>query len=88
MNRFQTRCKSYSVRRCEAYFHILDDNRKKLNSKAIPCLFIGYGDPLGIKGYCLYSKLTNNFFTNHNVIFNEDLLLSEGVTQLDPHPSL
>ena len=39
---------------CTAYTHIPKDKRKKLDSKAKKCIFLGYG---GLrKGYCLYNQ--------------------------------
>jgi len=59
-----------------AYAYILDEKRKKLESKAKPWILVGYGDPLGIKGYHLYEPSTRQLFTSHDVIFYEESLLT------------
>jgi hypothetical protein len=38
---------------------------------------VGYGEPLGIKGYHLYNPETHRIFSSRDVIFEEDSLLSK-----------
>lgn len=37
--------------------------------------FLGYGEDMGVKGYCLYNPKTKKFFFSRNVHFDEDSLL-------------
>jgi hypothetical protein len=41
---------------CDAYVHVLKENRSKLDKKAEKCIFIGYKD--GLKGYNLWNPET------------------------------
>jgi len=60
-----------------------------LDSKAVKCVFIGYGAPTGIKGYRLYNPATKKIFTSRDVSFDEDSLLSTSVlTTPDDNSSL
>jgi hypothetical protein len=38
---------------CDAYVHVLKENRSKLDKKAEKCIFIGY--KYGVKGYKLWN---------------------------------
>ena len=38
---------------CDAYVHVLKENRSKLDKKAEKCFFIGYKD--GVKGYKIWN---------------------------------
>ncbi len=70
---------------CSTFAYIPDEKRKKLDAKAQPCIFLGYGDPLGVKGYCLYEPSTKRLFTSRDVIFLEDSLIN---TNDSPQDSL
>ncbi len=54
---------------CIAYAHIPKDERKKLDSKAKKCIFLGYGTET--KGYRLYDLKKAKVFYSRDVIFNE-----------------
>jgi len=54
---------------CLAYASSLTRARHKFDSRAIPCVFIGY--PYAIKGYKLYNLHTKSVFISRNVIFHE-----------------
>lgn len=60
---------------CHAYVHIPDSKRQKLDNKTIKCIFIGYAEQSGVKGYKLYDINTHRVFFSRDVIFNEDKLL-------------
>jgi hypothetical protein len=62
---------------CKGFFHIPDEKRTKLEVKSTPCIFVGYSEPLGIKGYRLYNPETHRIFSSRDVIFEEDSLLSK-----------
>lgn len=55
---------------CVCYAHIPRDERKKLDSKAIKCIFLGYGSD--VKGYRLYDLAKERMLYSRNVIFNEE----------------
>jgi hypothetical protein len=54
---------------CLAYASSLTRARHKFDSRAIPCVFIGY--PCAIKGYKLYNLHTKSVFISRNGIFHE-----------------
>ena len=54
---------------CSGYAHIPKDERKKLESKAKTCIFLGYSATR--KGYCLYDQTTSSIVHSRDVVFNE-----------------
>jgi hypothetical protein len=60
---------------CVAYHHIPDKKQKKLNFKSSKCIFSGYDEPIGIKGYKLYDPSSSRVFFNHNVSFSKGNLI-------------
>jgi hypothetical protein len=54
---------------CDAYVHVLKENRSKLDKKVQKCIFIGY--KYGIKGYNLWSQETNKVVYSRDVVFKE-----------------
>jgi len=54
---------------CVAYSHISKDERKKLDSKATKCIFLGYATQR--KGYRLYNTKTATIIHSRGVVFNE-----------------
>ena len=54
---------------CVAYAHVAKDERKKLDSKARKCIFLGYGAET--KGYRLYDPKREKVFFSRDVVFNE-----------------
>jgi len=56
---------------CLTYAFTLFRNRTKFDSRAIPCLFIGY--PYATKGYKLYNLHTKSDFVSRHVIFHENI---------------
>ena len=66
---------------CAAYAHIAKDERRKLDSKAKKCIFLGYG--ADTKGYRLYDSERRRAFHSRDVIFNE---LEDGIQkELEAH---
>lgn len=61
---------------CLAYAYIPKYKRQKLDFKTHKCIFVGYGQPNGVKGYRLYDPQSGQFFYSRDVIFSEDTLLS------------
>ena len=57
---------------CVAYAHVAKDERKKLDSKARGCIFLGYGTET--KGYRLYDPKREKVFLSRDVVFNEKKL--------------
>ena len=55
---------------CGAFVHIPKDERLKLNVKAKPCTFLGYGHE-GF-GYRLWDPMSRKFFRSKYVVFFED----------------
>jgi hypothetical protein len=54
---------------CDAYVHVLKENRSKLDKKAKKCIFIGYKD--GLKGYKLWNPETKKVVYSRDVVFRE-----------------
>lgn len=54
---------------CICYAHIPKDERKKLDSKATKCIFLGYGDR--VKGYRLYDETRGKVIHSRDVRFDE-----------------
>ena len=60
---------------CTAYSHIPKDERKKLDSKARKCIFLGYGEVT--KGYRLYDPVKRRVIHSRDVIFDESTMGTE-----------
>ena len=54
---------------CKAFAHILNEDRRKLDAKAIKCIFIGYCT--NQKAYKMYDPRTHKVFASRDVIFHE-----------------
>lgn len=72
---------------CPAYSHIPEEKRTKLDTKTLKCIFIGYSETTGTKGYRLFDPTTKRVFTSRDVIFYEDSLLTGGALPLQRSPS-
>ena len=60
---------------CKAFVHIPKDERSKLNVKAKPCIFLGYGHEEF--GYRLWDPLSRKIVRNRDVVFLEDKLVDD-----------
>lgn len=56
---------------CNAYMHIPDEKRRKLDEKAKKLTFVGYED--GTKGYRLLDRSTNKIYISRDVKFLENM---------------
>jgi hypothetical protein len=54
---------------CKAFSHIPKENKKKLDDKAIQCIFIGYCSEF--KAYKLFDPSTHKVFVSRDVLFHE-----------------
>lgn len=54
---------------CDAYVHVRDANRRKLEAKATKCIFVGYDEKK--KGYRLYDVVSKKLISSRDVSFNE-----------------
>ena len=60
---------------CKAFVHIPKDERSKLDAKARPCVFIGYGqDELG---YRFYDPVQKKLVRSRDVVFMEDYTIQD-----------
>ncbi|CAL1407753.1 unnamed protein product [Linum trigynum] len=55
---------------CKAYVHVPKDEREKLDEKAKPCIFMGYGREEF--GYRLWDPIARKIIRSRDVIFLED----------------
>lgn len=53
----------------KSFAHIPEEDMKKLDPKAMKCIFVGYCTQF--KAYNLFNPLTHRFFTRQDVLFNE-----------------
>ncbi|CAD6228752.1 unnamed protein product [Miscanthus lutarioriparius] len=60
---------------CTAYAHV---DIRKLEPRAIKCLFLGYGS--GVKGYKLWNPETKKTFMSRSVIFNESIMFNDSLS--------
>jgi hypothetical protein len=56
---------------CDAYVHVLDQERTKLEAKAMKCIFIGY-DKIRDRGYKFYDVSNNKVIIRRDATFNEN----------------
>ncbi len=70
---------------CKAFAHILDEKRSKLESKSVPCVFLGYYE--GSKAYRLMCVETKSIIKSQDVVFLEGTKEVEGVHDNRP-PSM
>ena len=61
---------------CKAFVHIPKDERSKLDVKAKPCIFLGYGHEEF--GYRLWDPLSRKIVISKDVVFLEDQLVDDG----------
>ena len=55
---------------CTAFVHVHNNNRGKLDPRAIKCIFVGYSSTQ--KGYKCYHPQAKRFFTSADVTFEEE----------------
>ncbi len=67
---------------CKTFAHIPDEKRRKLESKSIPCVFLGYCE--GIKAYRLMCLETKRIIKSRDVVFLEGTKEVEGVRDKRP----
>ena len=60
---------------CKAFFHILKDERSKLDVKAKPCIFLGYGHEEF--GYRLWDPSSRKIVRSRDVMFLKDQLVDD-----------
>jgi hypothetical protein len=63
-------CSNLCAFGCRAYAHIDCDKQKSLESKALPCLFLGY--PEDYKGWKLYDPCAQCIVISRDIIWNEE----------------
>ncbi len=67
---------------CKTFAHIPDEKRSKLESKSIPCVFLGYCE--GTKAYRLMCLKTKRIIKSRDVVFLEGTEEVEGVRDKRP----
>ncbi len=80
--------------RVPTYEHLPKELQKKLDPKSNKCIFIGYGQIEGVKGYWLYNIITKKVSISRNVTFDENVVFPptkgknvEGATTLKDNSS-
>ena len=61
---------------CRAFVHIPIDGRSKLDVKAKPCIFLGYGHKEF--GYRLWDPMSKKIVKSRDIVFLEDQLVDDG----------
>jgi len=69
---------------CKTFAHIPNENRSKLESKSMPCVFLGYCE--GTKAYRLMCVKTKRIIKSRDVVFLEGTKKVEGVHHNRPFP--
>lgn len=59
---------------CSAYAHIPSDQRAKLDSKSLRCIFLGFEK--GVKGYKLWDPTNRKVSYSRDVVFDEASMLN------------
>lgn len=65
----------FKVFGCRAMVHVPKEKRKKLDKKAIECIFLGYSDET--KGYRLMVKSTKKILISRDVMFFENCVIDD-----------
>ena len=60
---------------CKAFIHVPKEQRSKLDDKALPCIFIGYGNEEF--GYKVWDPKTRKVIRSRDVIFHEDQTMKD-----------
>ena len=66
---------------CVCYVHVPKEKRKKLDPKAIKCIFLGYSETS--KGFIVQSTESARLFTSRDVKFFEDRFVSTQVEMIE-----
>ncbi|MCO5578989.1 hypothetical protein L7F22_034187 [Adiantum nelumboides] len=61
---------------CTCYAFILATSRNKLDDRALKAIFVGYGEPHGVKGHRLYDPVKKDFLFSRSLVFDESSLIS------------
>jgi hypothetical protein len=67
---------------CKTFAHILDEKRSKLESKSMPCVFLGYCERS--KTYCLMCVETKRIIKSRDVMFLQGTEKIKGVDDNRP----
>eukprot|EP00250_Pteridium_aquilinum_P019822 c24589_g1_i1 orf=892-4791(+) len=68
------------------YAFVPPNSRNKLQDHATRAIFVGYGEPHGVKGYRLFDNTRHKFFFSRALIFDESSLISAQLSHSsDPH---
>ena len=59
---------------CPAYTHIPSDERSKLDSKSLKCIFLGFEK--GVKGYKLWDPINMKKIISREIVFDEAFILN------------
>ena len=60
---------------CKAFIHVPKEQRSKLDGKALPCIFIGYGNEEF--GYKVWDPKTRKVIRSRDVVFHEDQTMKD-----------
>jgi len=70
---------------CICYVHVPDEKRRKLDDKAVKCIFVGYSTEK--KGFKCWDPDCKKLLVSRNVVFNEgSSYYDEGATPSSPPP--
>jgi len=68
---------------CDAYALINKKERSKLDPRSKRCIFVGYGEKNGVKGYRLWDPTAHKLTISRDVVFDESPFLKPEIVEID-----
>eukprot|EP01018_Ginkgo_biloba_P007593 Gb_26132 [translate_table: standard] len=68
---------------CDAYALVNKKERSKLDPGSKRCIFVGYGEKNGVKGYRLWDPTAHKLTISRDVVFDESPFLKPEIVKID-----